>query len=186
MSARRLLATAAALACAALSLTACGPDDPTPAGAAPTAPARTSAPGTAPSTPATAPTASAKPAADCTANAVEPGHRVIVATAVGHATSVWMKALDTKFVCGPDIPNDGYFQGYGTPQLYSFSNDVKTGMLADMKTKSLELNTFMKLAGECLATPNSMPQPYQCYGNSYDVTVNSKNVITSINELYHP
>ncbi|MDH6137045.1 hypothetical protein P3T37_006476 [Kitasatospora sp. MAA4] len=199
MTARRLLA-AAVLACAALTLTACGPDDPTAAGAAPSGSTKASEPATptAGGTHSAKPTASTKPsgakpsttaspgAANCSAGAVQPGHRIIVATSVGYSTSVWMKALDTKFVCGAGVPDDGYFQGYGAPKLYTFSNEVKTTMLADMKPKSLALNDFMKLADECISSPNSLPQPYSCYGNTYDVTVNSSNVITGITELYHP
>lgn len=203
MSARRLLATAV-LATAALTLTGCGPDVTTTAGSSPTAAmSPTSAPSPATPTAAASPSAAAsstkpssakptavkpttaKPTADCTANAAGVG-TVIKATAVGYATHVWMKALDTKFICGPDIPDDGYFEGYGAVKLYSFSNDVKTSVLVGTTQQPVELNDFMAQADTCLTSPNSVQGPRGCFGNEFVVTVTGANVITSIKQLYHP
>ncbi len=199
MKTRRLLA-AAALVCTALTLTACGPDETTGAAASPTA---------APGTPSSPPAASGKPAApatpsgvktsakptaakpsgpaptaDCTANAANLG-KVVEPTEVGFATHVWMKAKDTKFICGPDVPNDGYFESFGAAKLYTFSNDVKAYVLENIKPTSVSLNDFMNHADTCLKSPNTVQQPRSCYGQ-YMITADSSNVITKIEERYRP
>ncbi|GAA1240211.1 hypothetical protein GCM10009665_33840 [Kitasatospora nipponensis] len=213
MNANRLSA-AAVLAVAALALTACGPDEtagapaaagssaPTAAssGAAPSATAQPSATQPSAAKPSATPSSSARPTAakpsatkptgatpspDCTAQAASVG-QVVEATDNGYLTSVWMKAKPTKFVCGPDVPDDGYFTGYGSPAVYSFSNDVKTSLLAGVQEKSVDLDTFMKHMDTCLHSPSTVAAPYQCYGNQYVVKVSGQNVVTSISELYHP
>ncbi|MFD0572009.1 hypothetical protein ACFQ0T_25830 [Kitasatospora gansuensis] len=116
MNARRLPVAVAVLATAVLALTACGPKDPAPASGpsltATATPAATVTPTAGASAGAsvkptaaskTSPKASGTKAADCTANAAQVG-RVIEAAEVGYATHVWMKAKETKFVCGPDVP----------------------------------------------------------------------------------
>ncbi|MFF7635547.1 hypothetical protein ACFZB9_20680 [Kitasatospora sp. NPDC008050] len=200
------------LAAAALTLTACGPDETTasttPAtsaaggasvAATPTAAvtpspkassgssgssAKPSSPARASSTKPAGGTGGASPTANCTANAA--GDRVVEATDDGYLTHVWMRAKATKFVCGPDVPDDGYFESYGNPTVFTFSNDVKTTVLADMKPKTVDLDTFMKLVDNCLHNPSAVQAPDSCYGNQYSITANSQNVITSIGQQYHP
>ncbi|TQF05157.1 hypothetical protein E6W39_26605 [Kitasatospora acidiphila] len=205
------IAAAAIVAAAALALTACGPDDTsTSAGSSPSAAASsaastpTAAPSAAPSTSAkptaaspAKPTGAAKPTAtkssgttpgsDCTQLAMKNfSGQVVEATDNGYLTHIWMKAKPAKFVCGPDIPDDGYFEGYGTPALYSFSNDVKTFLLNGAKPVPVDLDTFMKHQDACLHSPSSVTAPYSCYGNKYIVTLTGQNEVTSITELYHP
>ncbi|MEY9948448.1 hypothetical protein [Kitasatospora sp. GAS1066B] len=209
MKANRL-AAATALALATLALTACGPDDTTSTGSA--ASAAPSKAATAPGTPtaSSAPAATARPSgakpttakpsgakpsgaastgatptADCTANASGVG-RVIEATDDGYLTHIWMKAKSTKFVCGPDIPDDGYFTSYGDPAVFTFSNDVKTTLLANAQNQPVDLDTFMKHVDDCLHNKAAVKQPYDTCRNQYAVTVNSQNVITKADELYHP
>lgn len=210
MNANRLTA-AAALAVAALALTACGPKATTGAAAPSAAPSGPStsasaAPAALPAAPSASatrsadakptPTTSAKPSAakptsttpvaDCAKNA----HRVLQATENGYSTSVWMRAKATKFVCGPDVPNDGYYEGYGNPEVYTFSNDVKTSLMiqtdSGLGVKSVDLPTFMKHMDDCLTDMSTVARPYFCFGNMYAVEVNDKKVITSIDEVYKP
>ncbi|BFV58973.1 hypothetical protein KCMC57_up40770 [Kitasatospora sp. CMC57] len=198
MNARRLPVAAAVLASSVLVLTACGPKDPAPAGgpaltasagATPTATAVGTGTGTAkPSAPAaskSAPKASATPAANCTANAAQVG-RVIEAAEVGYATHVWMKAKETKFVCGPDLPGESYFEATGAVKVFEFTNEVKTYVLADLKEKQLPLNDFMAHAEACLTNRASVKAPYNCYGNQFAVTVDASGKISAIHELYRP
>ncbi|WP_371500772.1 hypothetical protein OG871_28975 [Kitasatospora sp. NBC_00374] len=200
MKASRLF-VATAVAVAALALTACDPDDTSGgAGTAGSAAPSTAATSTTSAAPSAQPTASAKPGsakpspaksggatpkADCTAQASSVGH-VVEATENGYLTSVWMRAKATKFVCGPDVPNDGYFEGYGAPAVYTFSNDVKTTLLVGSTGKPVDLDTFMKHMDDCLKNPTAVAAPYNCYGNQYVIKADGKNVITSISELYHP
>lgn len=111
---------------------------------------------------------------------------MVEATDDGYATHVWMRAKATKFVCGPDIPDDGYFESYGDPTVFTFSNDVKTSLLANVQPRVVDLNTFMKHVDDCLHNPSAVQQPYICSGNQYIITANSQNVITSIVQGYHP
>jgi hypothetical protein len=207
------IAAAAVVATAALALTACGPDDTSnSAGSSPSAaasasaganapgPAASSTPpaGAKPTTAAPAkPTGAAKPSAtkpsgstpgsDCTQIAMQNFKgQVVEATDNGYLTHIWMKAKPAKFVCGPDIPDDGYFEGYGTPAVYSFSNDVKAFLLNDGKPTAVDLDTFMKHQDACLHNPTSVAAPHACYGNKYLVTLTGQNEVTSITELYHP
>ncbi|BAJ27488.1 MULTISPECIES: hypothetical protein [Kitasatospora] len=187
---------AAVLAASALALTACEPDGSAPAAtaaattgvpAAATSPAAASKPaagGTGKSTAAATGKAS-KPAADCTADAA--GRTVVEATENAYAVHVWMRAKSAKFVCGPDVPNDGYWEAQGAARLYEFDNDVKTMLLDDkLQAKSVDLFVFMKAQEACLK--NAEPAaPYRCFGNQYEIKVGgAQNKIVSITQLYHP
>jgi hypothetical protein len=211
MKVNRLAAAAAVAATAVLALTACGPDEVNGAAGSSTSAAAPAGGGTAQPAPAGSgapthtakPTGTAKPTAkptgakpsggatpsqDCTAAAQQDrgGQQVVEATDNGYQTSVWMKAKPTKFVCGPDIPDDGYYQGYGSPALYSFSNDVKTYVLVGATPTAVSMDAFMKQQDDCLHNPNAVAAPGGCFGNQYVITANSQNVITSISQQYHP
>ncbi|KQV17554.1 MULTISPECIES: hypothetical protein [unclassified Kitasatospora] len=197
MNARRLPVATAVLAIAVLGLTACGPKEAAPA-TVPSLTATATATATASAT--ATPTASAKPSApaasksatkagatpaDCKANAAQVG-RVIEAAEVGYATHVWMKAKETKFVCGPDVPGESYFEGTGAVKVFEFSNDVKTYVLADLKEKQLPLNDFMARAELCLTNRTAVQPPYNCYGNQFAVTVDSAGKISTIHQMFRP
>ncbi|QKW18866.1 hypothetical protein HUT16_07100 [Kitasatospora sp. NA04385] len=198
---------AAVLAASALALTACDPDG-SGSDAAASAPAATAA--TAATTAASAPTASAAakpttgakpsasagkstaaatgkataPAADCTANAA--GTTVLEATENAYSVHVWMRARSTRFVCGPDVANDGYWEPQGDAQVYEFANEVRTTLLdGDLKARSVDLTTFMRVQEACLkkAAPAA---PYRCFGNQYQVELGAQNKVLAITQLYHP
>ncbi|WP_457032023.1 hypothetical protein [Kitasatospora sp. P5_F3] len=188
MNARHLPVATAVLATAVLALTACGPKDPAPA----TGPSLTAS--ASPSVTATVkPTASASRSAtkagatpaDCKADAAQVG-RVIEAAEVGYATHVWMKAKETKFVCGPDVPGESYFEGTGAVKVFEFSNEVKTYVLADLKEKQIPLNDFMARAELCLTNRTAVQPPYNCYGNQFTVTVDQAGKISTIHQMYRP
>ncbi|MEV7216433.1 hypothetical protein AB0O31_25500 [Kitasatospora cineracea] len=200
-------AVAAVLAASALALTACDPEDSSSdaSGSTPAATSSATAGGSAPAAPAASgspkPVASGgkstgggttggttgkttAPAADCAANAA--GRTVVEATENAYMTHVWMRAKSTKFVCGPDVPNDGYWQAQGDPQLYSFDNDVKTYLLDEnLKAKSVDLFVFMKAQEACLKQAQPAA-PYRCFGNQYEVKVGAENKVLSITQLYRP
>lgn len=125
---------------------------------------------------------------DCTAAAKQDlaGQVVVEATDNGYLTSVWMKAKPTRFVCGSDVPDDGYYQSYGSPAVYTFSNDVKTYVLKGATSVPVSMDAFMKQQDDCLHNPNAVAAPGACFGNQYLITANSQNVITSITQAYHP
>ncbi|MFC8721696.1 hypothetical protein [Kitasatospora sp. NPDC057198] len=195
------LTVAAVLAASALALTACDPDG---AGSDAAAPAASTATTAAPTGSAAAPAASAspkpaastgksaaaatgkatRPAADCTANAG--GRTVLEATENAYSVHVWMRARPTTFVCGPDVPNDGYWEPRGDARVYEFDNDVRTTLLdGDLKSAGVDLTTFMKVQEACLK--NAEPAaPYRCFGNQYEVELGAQNKVVGIAQLYRP
>ncbi|MFD9129905.1 hypothetical protein [Kitasatospora sp. NPDC059571] len=203
MSARRLLATAALLATATLAVTACDPNNPgadaPPATAAPSASASSSAQPTASAQPSGKPSAkpttahsgSAKPTgkgtptADCTTAAQHPGHKVINVTA---ATATQVTATPTRFVCGPTIDDDGYYQPIGGTASYTFAPGATAELFVQGDAsgpRSVPLTQFANHAGDC-AHQRPVPEPYSCFGGNYDITVDGSGRITKISELYHP
>ncbi|MEV7176908.1 hypothetical protein [Kitasatospora sp. NPDC093679] len=211
MSARRLIATAALLGAATLALTACDPNgtgadtaapgagttaSAAPSSSATSAPTGSATPTTKPSTrpsgkPSTGrtttakPSGSGKPAADCTAAAQRPGHKVINVTA---ATATKVTATPTRFVCGPDIDDDGYYEPTGAAGAYTFAPGATAELFAmssTMSPKAVPLAEFATHAEDC-AHNREVPQPYSCYGGNYDITVDSAGRITKISELFHP
>jgi hypothetical protein len=211
MKANRLAAAAVATVFVGLALTACGPDETNGAAGSPTTSAAASTGGSAQPAPAksTAPTSTVKPTGttrpsgkptgakpsggatpsqDCTAAAKQDlaGQVVVEATDNGYLTSVWMKAKPTKFVCGSDVPDDGYYESYGSPVVYTFSNDVKTFVLKGATPEPVSLDAFMKQQDDCLHNPSVVAAPGGCFSNQYLITANSQNVITSITQAYHP
>ncbi|GAB2721876.1 hypothetical protein [Kitasatospora kifunensis] len=206
MKAHRTCA-AVVLAAAALTLTACGPDETTastapatsavasaPAAAKPTDTAVPSAkPSTRPSAPARPSGAkpsggtggTASPTAGCNPNEPISG-RMVEATDDGYATHIWMRAKSTKFVCNDIADDGGVFESYGDPTVFTFSNDVKTTILSSAQPQTVDLNTFMKHLDDCLHNKSAVQPPHFCYGNQYVITADSKNVITSITEAYRP
>ncbi|MEV6207430.1 hypothetical protein [Kitasatospora sp. NPDC051914] len=202
MSARRLIATAALLGAATLALTACDPE--ASAGADTAAPAASSSPSGAAATGTTAsrsatPTAkpsasrstTAKPggkgtpAADCTTAAQRPGHKVVNVTA---ATASKVTATATRFVCGPEVENDGYYEATGAATSHTFAPGATAELFAmssTMAPKAVGLAEFAAHAEDC-AHHREVPEPYGCFGGNYDITVDSAGRITKISELFHP
>lgn len=135
------------------------------------------------------PTAAAPtPGSDCTAAANHPGHKVINATvAWGDPNRIGANA--TKFVCGPDVPNDGYYQAVAPNTGYTFAPDAKATLLGryistDPST-AVSITDLLTHINQCVQNPGA-DGPHLCYGNNYDVTVNGAGQITTITELYHP
>ncbi|MGW2395807.1 hypothetical protein ACWCYY_04575 [Kitasatospora sp. NPDC001664] len=128
----------------------------------------------------------AAPSADCTANAAQVG-RVLQAVEVGYSTSVWIKAQETVFRCGPEVPGEGYFEATGPVKVFQLTNEVKSSVLHELKARQLPLQDFMKHLDTCLTDRNSVRLPYGCYGNQFAVTLEKgSGKIDKIDELYRP
>ncbi|WP_329582737.1 hypothetical protein OG500_22135 [Kitasatospora sp. NBC_01250] len=135
------------------------------------------------------PTAAAPtPGSDCTAAANHPGHKVINATvAWGDPNRIGANA--TTFVCGPDVPNDGYYQAVAPNTGYTFAPGAKATLLGryvstDPST-AVSITDLLTHINQCVQHPGA-DGPHLCYGNNYDITVNGAGQITTITELYHP
>ncbi|MGF1428882.1 hypothetical protein [Kitasatospora sp. LaBMicrA B282] len=134
--------------------------------------------------PSTSPVAGPTPTDDCTARAEANIGTVIQLTGV--APDGTLTAQKAQFFCGPDVPDDGYWQGAGAASQYTFAAGATFHLLAPLQPGAVSEQTFLKVAGACLTTPGANPSPYRCYGNKYAVTLGPGNTITSIDELYHP
>ncbi len=194
------ITVATLVAASALALTACDPDSSTgsaapapasaaPSGAAPAAgsPAASNSakPGTSSGKPGEGGAKASKPAADCTANAAGVGP-VVEATENGYQTHIWFKAKSTKFVCGPDVPNDGHFEAVGEPKVYNVANETKTLLLDEnLKAKEVDVFVFMKTQEACLQGKQPAA-PYRCFGSQYAVKLDSKGALLSVTQLYRP
>ncbi|MDH6578973.1 hypothetical protein [Kitasatospora sp. MAP5-34] len=214
MPAPRLLATAALLATATLGLVACDPTTPVPTSSpssssasapvtsSPVTPSSPSAstgsgkPSSHPSTsrPSTSrpsatarPSASTSPVADCTARAHTPGYQVINVVSVVSGSNQ-LNATQTKFICGADVPDDGYYEPVGAPSPYRFAPGATAELLVlgdSMKLSTVPLAQFLTTADVC-AQNHDVARPYACFGSKYDITVDSSGQITHISELFHP
>ncbi|GJF28362.1 hypothetical protein KNE206_10620 [Kitasatospora sp. NE20-6] len=211
MSAHRLIATAALLAAATLALTACDPDGTGPDAAPPAAGTTASTTAPAPVSPTTStgttpsgtpsakatvkpsaarstdakPSGTGTPTADCTTAAQHPGHKVVGVVA---ATATGVSATPTRFVCGPDIENDGYYATAGTARSYAFAPGATAELFAMggvMAPQRVPLTDFAAHAEAC-AHNTTVAEPYACYGGFYDITTDSAGRITAVSELFHP
>ncbi|WP_052681476.1 hypothetical protein [Saccharothrix sp. ST-888] len=215
MSAQRPLVAATLLATAVLTLTACGSDGkkaatagsvsaaasagsvvasaPPSGSAATSTTASTSASASASAKPtashsATArPTSTGKPTEDCTTAAQRPGHRVVNILGADVGASE-VSATATKFICGPDVDNDGYYQSAGSPAAFRFASGAQGELVVlddRVGERAVPLPQLLQHADAC-GHHRPVDRPYSCFGGNYDVTVDGSGRITHITELYHP
>ncbi|KJK55089.1 hypothetical protein [Saccharothrix sp. ST-888] len=129
-----------------------------------------------------------KPAPDCTAAARQPGHRMIHVVG-GNPGKNQLSATATKFICGPDVPNDGYYEPTGSPRTFKLAPGAQSRLIAlgDFGITQTEVPAaqLIKHADDC-AHQRDVARPYNCFGGNYDITVDSAGRITRIDEAYHP
>ncbi|MDH6124559.1 hypothetical protein [Kitasatospora sp. GP82] len=205
MSAHRPLVAAALLATTVLSLAACGAGSTTSTAAASASPAVATSPSasaTVPqqssATPAISHTATAHPsapgkpaqgtpAADCTTAAQRPGHRVVNVVS-GTAGSSEIAATATKFICGPNVDDDGYYQPAGSPTTFKIASGAQGELFTlgnTTATRGVPVAQLIQHADDC-GHHRPVDRPYSCFGGNYDITVDVAGHITHISELYHP
>ncbi|GAA2093902.1 hypothetical protein GCM10009759_20940 [Kitasatospora saccharophila] len=63
---------------------------------------------------------------------------------------------------------------------------MRTTLLdGDLKSRGVDLTTFMKVQETCLK--NAEPAaPYRCFGNQYEVELDARGKVTLIGQLYQP
>jgi hypothetical protein len=197
MSSARLIG-AAVLAAGLLTLTSCkadGSSDPSSPSPTPTPSASASADAgtTAPATPAGdgSPTAASpsgsdlpvdpEPSFDCGVSSPPAGHTIVQVTAA--PSSGTLRAQSTTFDCDP---NGGNYVGTGPARSYRLA----TGAVAQLNAGSTDhrtvtLSALSQHISACLQHA-SVPAPFTCSGNIYDVTVSpSSGEITRISEVWH-
>ncbi|GAA0676290.1 hypothetical protein GCM10010193_31740 [Kitasatospora atroaurantiaca] len=199
MPARRLPVTAALLAATALTLTACGSkgaatasssvtvsDSPTASTASASASPSTSASAAA-SVPASASGSAPAGGGGCTPRTDLPGHKVIHVVS-GDVAAEQLMASATKFSCGPNTPSGGAYTPTGPTVRYSAVTEI-TADLATLRGVGANLTVpFSRLiehANDC-TDRGAVAEPFSCFGNNYEITVDSAGQITHISELFHP
>ncbi|MFE0512416.1 hypothetical protein [Streptomyces sp. NPDC058964] len=170
---------ATALACAALTLTACQPDD-------------TGAAGSTGGTPASAsPTTSASPTAKGGCPTLAPGHKYVLVESVSGA----MNTLTTKDATQSCNPDEGaFYDATGKERTYTVASDDTPITVLHVKKKGPSRLTAaggglahirVCVNGTAQETSTTPADTSDCYGeNFFDVAVNSDGKFTEMTELY--
>lgn len=192
-STRHVIGTIALVAALGGGLAACGPQEDTAGGSAsgPSAAAKPSgsAPGGAkPSDSAPAGGSKTDPAAsgdgenDCGKPPALPAGVKMIQVGLHRDVSV-IEAMDAKPKC---TSNDWIYFGDGEPKGYKLPTDIK-GELATGPGKFQKVNRdeLSKHIDGCLRKDyNVIKQPYSCYGNIYEITLNSKGEVATMRERW--
>ncbi|MEV7025305.1 hypothetical protein [Kitasatospora sp. NPDC093558] len=131
------------------------------------------------------PSPSASPA--CSPAGERPGHnvlRVVAVTAVGTPDTAELTARATRYHCSPNR-----FEPVGGPVRYAFAAAGVEAALVDLPNgepaKPVPLPELLGHLDGCLAG-RPPAAPYGCYGNTYDVVLDSHGRIMRIAELGRP
>ncbi|MER7753175.1 hypothetical protein [Kitasatospora sp. NPDC097643] len=117
------------------------------------------------------------PAPTCTAPTLRPGHSVLV---VISAEPAELTARTARFSC-----DDHRYEPAGTPVHYGFAAAGVSATLVDRPhgnpAKPVPLPELVAHLDDCLAE-REPAEPYGCYGNAYDVVLDSHGRIMRIGE----
>ncbi|MER7671928.1 hypothetical protein ABTY61_26195 [Kitasatospora sp. NPDC096128] len=120
----------------------------------------------------------AAPAPECTAPVPAPGHQVLIVVAAGPAE---LTAQPARFACTPPR-----YEATGSPVHYGFASSGVTATLVDRPreetAKPVHLDELVTHLNDCLAERDPA-DPYGCYGNAYDVVLDSHGRIMRIAEV---
>ncbi|MFI9362420.1 hypothetical protein ACIG5E_15415 [Kitasatospora sp. NPDC053057] len=123
----------------------------------------------------------ADPAPECTAPAAVPGHQVLIMVAAGPAE---LTAQPARYTCTPPR-----YEATGTPVHYGFAAAGVTATLVDRAheeaAKPVQPDELVTHLNDCLAERDPA-DPYGCYGNAYDVVLDSHGRIIRIAEIEVP
>lgn len=202
MATRRILLTTL-LSCTAVALTAAGLTSCTPADDNPTAVSASGTadgpdddpgdPGDGPGDVVEAAPSLPSPSASCTPAGVHPGHTVLrvvaadpaaAAGALGSSDGPGLSARATRYLCSPNR-----FEPVGAPVRYAFAAAGVDAALVDRQhgdpAEPVPLPVLLAHLDDCLAA-RPPAAPYGCYGNTYDVVLDSHGRIMRITELGRP
>ncbi|MGW2253002.1 hypothetical protein ACWCXH_22780 [Kitasatospora sp. NPDC001660] len=136
-----------------------------------------------------APPAPSSSAAHCSPAGERPGHSVLRVVAADTVDPAELTARATRYVCGPNR-----FEPAGDPVRYSFAAAGVDAALVDASlvdqqqgdpAKPVPLPALLNHLDDCLAS-RAPDAPYGCYGNTYDVVLDSHGRIMRITELARP
>ncbi|MFF2144231.1 hypothetical protein [Kitasatospora sp. NPDC058190] len=121
------------------------------------------------------------PGYPCPAPSRLPGHQVLVIVAAGPAE---LTAQPARYTCDPPR-----YEATGTPVHYGFAASGVTATLVDRPhadpAKPVQLDELVTHLNDCLAERDPA-DPYGCFGNAYDVVLDSHGRIMRIAEIERP
>ncbi|MEV0414651.1 hypothetical protein AB0I68_28540 [Streptomyces sp. NPDC050448] len=192
-STRNVMGTIALFAAMGAGITACGPQED--GAAAPSSQAPSSH---APSAGASAPGASAaaKPSKgstggdgrggenDCGKPPTLPAGVKMIEVGLHRDMGV-IEAMDAKPKC---TPNDWIYHGEGEPKSYKLPADIKGELALSAgpgQYKPVTREELSKHIDGCLRSDyNVVKQPFSCYGNVYEITLNAKGEVMTMRERW--
>ncbi|MFJ5547328.1 hypothetical protein [Streptomyces sp. NPDC093225] len=184
-STRNVMGAIALIAALSGALSACGPVADEGADGAPTADATAPADTGAPADPSAKPTDGGGTDGgenDCgKPPTLPPGVKMIE---VGlHRDASQIEAFEAKPKC---TPNDYIYHGEGQPKGYVLPADVKGELaLGPGQHKKVGRDELSKHIDGCLREDyNVVKQPFSCYGNVYEITLDAKGEIATMSERW--
>ncbi|MER7843608.1 hypothetical protein ABTZ03_06620 [Kitasatospora sp. NPDC096077] len=121
------------------------------------------------------------PAPECTAPEPLPGHQVMIVVSAGPAE---LTAQPARHSCTPP-----HYEATGTPVHYAFAAAGVDATLVDRPNadpaKPVQLDELVTHLNDCLAERDPA-DPYACFGNAYDVVLDSHGRIIRIAEISEP
>ncbi|MFH8381887.1 hypothetical protein ACH4E7_13205 [Kitasatospora sp. NPDC018058] len=193
MAVPRILLAAAALTGTALAcLTGCTPADSRPTVAAASSAAALADDGAddlldddddlvddaAADSPVASTVAAPAPSDPCPAPGRPPGHQVLIIVSADPGD---LTAQPARYTCDPP-----HYEATGTPVHYGFAASGVTATLVDRPhedaAKPVQLDELVTHLNDCLADRDPA-DPYACYGNAYDVVLDSHGRIMRIAEI---
>ncbi|MEV7602370.1 hypothetical protein AB0O91_33865 [Kitasatospora sp. NPDC089797] len=121
------------------------------------------------------------PTPECTAPEPPPGHQVVIVVAAGPAE---LTAQPARYACTPPR-----YEATGTPVHYAFAASGVDATLVDRPreeaAKPVQLDELVTHLNDCLAERDPA-DPYACFGNAYDVVLDSHGRIMRIAEIGTP
>ncbi|MFJ9842212.1 hypothetical protein ACIRYZ_17365 [Kitasatospora sp. NPDC101155] len=121
------------------------------------------------------------PGYPCPAPSRLPGHQVLVIVA---ADPTGLTAQTGRYGCTPP-----HYEATGTPVRYGFAASGVTATLVDRPhgdaAKPVQLDELVTHLNDCLADLDPA-DPYACFGNAYDVVLDSHGGIMRIGEIEGP
>ncbi|MFJ8473198.1 hypothetical protein [Kitasatospora sp. NPDC094011] len=121
------------------------------------------------------------PAPECTAPEPLPGHQVMIVVSAGPAE---LTAQPARHSCTPP-----HYEATGTPVHYAFAASGVDATLVDRPNadpaKPVQLDELVTHLNDCLAERDPA-DPYACFGNAYDVVLDSHGRIIRIAEVSEP
>ncbi|MFG2820420.1 hypothetical protein ACGFX4_13420 [Kitasatospora sp. NPDC048365] len=130
------------------------------------------------------PSAKPVPAGDCTAAAQRPGGHKVISATVAWGGPDRIGAAPTRFVCGKDVPGEGYWEATTGDDTYFFAPGATAELLVGTQAKAVPVARALQQVVACTTDNKASQGEYGCYGNLYEITLDGAGKITRIAAMY--